>query len=205
MTQRLILTGFILATLSTLLCSCVGVGKNFSTAAVDALDLGQLKNQINFEPFGRAYGRSTLMKTDGKFEFALYIYTKAGFSKIYGSLLAIEFRNAKLNAFIHVRDFPEDKTTVDFSQVEKLGSGLGKLTRSDVLSALGKPHGKAVCPTYHPTYRPYCQSNNVEIWAWSSPGPRGPGSITTTNLLVCFDYDGKVTEIGVREFNYRSR
>ena len=75
---------------------------------------------------------------------------------------------------------------------------IGTSTKNDVLTLIGKPYGKALCPSMLGFYKDMCPKAS-EIWAWSqfektnaieSNDPRGSKS-----LFVLFDTNGHVIDL----------
>ena len=73
------------------------------------------------------------------------------------------------------------------------------------MSLLGKPHGKALCPSMQADYKDKCK-NGTEIWSWSSMNKLstfgaayGGQKVKTKTLFVVFDKNGIVNEIYTTE------
>jgi hypothetical protein len=185
-----------LITITMLLCSCTaGLMFNYNKAA--DLDLYQLKSTEYTDLFGAPL-RSTNMTTgDGKYKHVWYYSSsKALSSRVSRRTLFLEFKDDQLNAYVYASSFDIDKTRADLLKVDHIS--IGTSTKSDVLTLMGKPYGKALCPSLLGDYKDKC-TKPKEIWAWIefdkttsvwNNDPRGNKSV-----FVMFDASGKVIDL----------
>jgi hypothetical protein len=81
-----------------------------------------------------------------------------------------EFKDDELNAYLYSSSFDPDKTRIDLTKVDRIKIGLS--TENDLLSLLGKPSGKALCPSALGEYKDKCAKDS-EVWAWMEIGKSG--------------------------------
>ena len=194
-----------------LLCAlgagCASVGSKFSLKSADALELRQLKSADYVRLFGNPVTKETKTTTDGKFEIAKYVYAFADLGTARSRVLFLEFRNGDLNAFIYSSSFTEDKTKAEGGDVETLKAGIGRLGQSDALAALGKPHGRALCPSMLQDYKDRC-GKGAEIWAWvtmETIATLGGKGAKTRSIFVSFDASGKISDVQTEESDHQKR
>src|SRR5689334_18167547 len=187
----------------TLMTGCVNVGTNYKFDKVSALKLGELESRDYVALFGKPRSTRTLTTKEGKYEFATYSFAQAGMDKGRFRLLNLEFKDGKLNAYDFLSCFEEDQTRVDNSKIDAIRAGINKLTREDVKSLAGKPHGQAKCPTKLGDFKPYCDKAN-EVWVWMAAEQlnlfgRDKDKFKIYGAAVLFGDDGKVSDVQTEE------
>jgi outer membrane protein assembly factor BamE (lipoprotein component of BamABCDE complex) len=82
---------------------------------------------------------------------------------------------------------------VDISKVDNVKIGLS--TRDDVISVLGKPYGKAFCPSQLADFKDSC-TKAKEVWGWVT-FQHGVGNkfVERKYVLIMFGEDGKVVDV----------
>ncbi len=128
-----------------------------------------------------------------------YSYGNGNLARSNARVLALEFKNGKLNAFEYVSSFDEHQTHVSPDMVNQISSHVS--TKTDVLKALGKPSGKALCPSTLEDFKDQCKKC-VEIWAWqTATGVSTVGAAFAGNrpsfqdVYIGFDKDGVVSDV----------
>jgi len=190
----------VLLGLATGLCGCASVGHNFNNTAVQNLELGQMQSSEYRSVFGeKPAATSTTSTADGTFEVARYTYAYANLGSAKGRTLILEFKDGKLNAFEYLSSFDEDHKAIPFDQATRITNRVS--TKSEVVNILGKPTGKALCPTTLDDYKGKCDKC-VEVWSWQSMSSistfgaaYGGARPTIQNVFIGFDKDGIVSEV----------
>jgi len=191
---------------AALLCGCASAGHSFNNSAVDKLDLGQLQSTDWRSVFGDKPEVTSLSTTaDGRFETVRFYYAQVDIVATFRSrILILEFKNGKLNGFIYVSSFDEHQPEIPSDKLTQISVNVSKKT--DVLNILGKPGGKAFCPTKLVDFKDNCDKC-VETWKWTSisrvsgfapPDAREP---SVNSISVGFDKDGVVSEVGTDSLN----
>ncbi|MBP7051952.1 MAG: hypothetical protein KBE65_13135 [Phycisphaerae bacterium] len=187
-------------------CSCAATtGRSFQMSAVEALDLGQARDQIDLARLGAQSFGETRMTPQGRCELVGRYYQYVTSFSVTGCAVVLEFRNDRLNGFHFISERREDRTTVDLAHAETLESETGRLTKDDVLSLLGKPHGKVLMPTIMPWYEELSLTPNVaEIWGYNNAPARQrfgkfAGFICANTIFVCFDQAGTICRVTVEQ------
>ena len=178
--------------------ACGTSGRNFTYTGIPALDYGSLRSADYEAAFGTPRGVVTKTNADGTFELVRYSYAEAIMGTVNTRLLLLEFRDGSLNAWIHGSTFADDHTDADRSLVAKIRKGVDG--KQDVQALLGKPHGKARCPSLLADYKDRCKDS--EIWAWSTgtiTGPAGRHTMRFGTVYVIFDSSGIVTNVETSE------
>ncbi len=129
---------------------------------------------------------------DGKFETVHYYYAVNTVYEIAARGLDLAFRNGALNAWVYISAFDEDRTIIELASSNKIRKGAS--SRGDVQAALGKPYGKALCPSLLYTER--CKA--AETWAW---GTFKSGKIQGRAAWVYFDNKGTVRQVDTVQAN----
>ncbi len=185
--------------LLVLLTSCVvSDGHNFDFSNVSKLDLRQMKDTEYNNLFVEPWREEKTTTDDDKFDNIKYYYASGNSFSGRGSvrILLLEFKDGQLNAYDYASSFDEDKTRIDLTGVAKLKIGVS--TKGDVFSALGRPHGKALCPTEIENFKDKCD-RAAEIWGWGEyekyhtrVKEKRP---KVTKVFVMFDKEGKVMDL----------
>lgn len=178
------------------LCSCFTVGTKFTLPNPDKLQLGTLQPADCITLFGKP--TSTESKTTAGASYVFYKYDDSLVRALSVSerVLYLEFKDGRLNGYFLWSSFNEDKTKVDMNNVDKLKSGVGKLTKGDVLNMVGKPNAKAFCPTMIYELKEDC-ATNTEVWGWYMRGESGadPANFDFSQIYVWFDTSGKISSV----------
>jgi hypothetical protein len=168
--------------------------KRFNYANVPVLELGELKVSEYPERFGKPtlVGRKTT--TEGSFDVVRFRDVKANLAGgASGRELVLEFKEGVLNGFFYVSSFDEDRTNADLTKMDEIK--VGASTREDVARILGRPQGKARCPTVLRDFKDSCDKGK-EIWAWTSAdnAETRKAPLKASYVYVAFDSDGKVVD-----------
>ncbi|HSY10418.1 MAG TPA: hypothetical protein VK840_05835 [Candidatus Dormibacteraeota bacterium] len=183
------------------LCSCASVGTKFRPPDVDTLQFGKMQTSDALTLFGKPHFMVKDTTADGSFEIYKYEYTKIVFGNVSQRVLLLEFKEGKLNGYFCWSSFKQDKSRFDPKAVDKLKAGTGKLTNSDVLALVGKPDGKALCPSTIVDFKERC-AKNTEVWGWymkDNISVWDPENIKITELFVSFDANSKVSDVESEE------
>ena len=182
---------------------CASVGKNFKHQNISQIDLGDNTALEYRTIFGKPNATSRVTNSDRDFEHVRFLYAKANLAVAQSRLLDLEYRNGVLNAYYHISSFNDDRTNVDTTKWDEIKSG--QSTKDQLLSLLGEPHGKALCPSTHADFKDRCKTGK-EIWAWASMSKLstfgstyGGSRVRTKTLFVIFDENGIVTEVNSTE------
>jgi hypothetical protein len=183
-----------------LVSGCVSVGHTFSYATASNLELGQLTLSDCRSVFGeKPSAVSQQINADGKYDIVRYTYAHANMGSARARTLILEFKDGKLNAYVYISSFAGELISVPVDKINQLKKG--ESTKADVLNLLGKPNGKALCPSTLDDFKSRCAGNS-EIWTWQSIGSLstfgaayGGERPTVTTLFVTFDKTGVVNEI----------
>lgn len=144
--------------------ACATVGRSFNHTNVLILEIGALKSDAYQRVFGKPWNVQTSTNSDGKFEDIRFLYARGDIATSTARVLDLESRDGVLNAWIYISGFDEDRTVVDLALTDKIQKGIHR--QNEVQALLGKPHGKAVCPSLLVDYKDRCKG--VEIWAWGA-------------------------------------
>jgi len=188
------LSQFTLAVLLIVFCTACAGGRDFNYKTVPTLEIGSLRSTDYQDIFGKPWGAKTTTTSDGKFESAFFQYTQQNMTTSMGRFLGMEFRDGRLNAWLYISTFDDDRTAVDLAATDKIRKTIS--TKSEVQGVLGKPHGKALCPSLIEDYKDRCKS--AELWAWAGtngPVTLGEGGRELSTIFILFDRDGIVTQI----------
>jgi hypothetical protein len=185
--------------LATIVCACAT--HDFNASKVVTLELGKSRSSGYTDRFGDPRAKRVVTTTDGKFETAAYWQVVHNFSGDCLRILKLEFRNDLFNAYVSGSSCDEDRTSVDLRAAETLKSRIDTLSATDILRILGKPSGKALCPSKLGDYKERCEKA-ATIWYWASMPERsviGSGDVSATCAVISFDKDGKVLQIETDE------
>jgi outer membrane protein assembly factor BamE (lipoprotein component of BamABCDE complex) len=187
---------------------CASVGHDFNHDAAANLELGRLQKSDCYAKFGE-HPQATSEKTtvDGHFETIRYVHAFADMGSAKARVLVLEFKNGTLNAFIYLSSFDEHQGSL---LSDKLGSIAPHVsTKDNVLTLLGKPNGKALCPTTLADFKENCDKC-VEVWKWASMtsvstfgAAYGGKKPSTASISVGFDHNGVVTDITTASENQK--
>jgi hypothetical protein len=178
-------------------CSCAVVGHKFEAPSAEQLEFGKLTPAAAITAYGKPEVKTDTVNSDGSFEVYKYTYAENGVGSVNARQLLLEFKEGKLNAYYFWSTFDKDKTKVDMAGVEKLKAGVGKLTKDEVMALAGKPNAKGLCPTVLTDLKDKCPKN-TEVWGWLRTDNINvwiPRKITTSELYVSFDADGKLSGV----------
>ena len=179
---------------------CASVGNKFDYEDVGALELGEMRASDYRETFG---DEPTVIEdrdtSEGKYKIVRYNYANANLASARSRLLILEFKDGLLNAYVYISSFGSDQTKFAWENIDQIEEG--RSSQSAVLEALGKPQGKARCPSLLEDYKERCQGG-TEIWSYmtaervSTLGAayRGRRPEMKT-VFVTFDQDGTVVEV----------
>jgi hypothetical protein len=184
----LVILSFVFAT------GCASVGRSFNHEKVPTLEIGALKSGEYKDIFGEPMSVQTTTNSDGKFEDIRFLYAHANMAVATARLLDLEFRDGMLNAWYYVSGFDEDRTAIELGTISKIQKAVS--SKNDVQMALGKPHGKAVCPCLLPDYKERCKA--AEVWMWGAINKLvtfGRNPTETVSLYIHFDNKGIVNQI----------
>jgi hypothetical protein len=182
-----------------LLSSCATFGTAFNLQESDKLQLGKTQTSDAVSLFGKPYSTDKKSNADGNYEIFAYNYAQNSFGTIGIKLMALEFKEGKLNGYFFTSSFKSDKTQFDLKITDSLKAGIGHLTQEDVLAAIGKPNGKVMCPTTLSDFKKRC-AKGTETWAWLMNEASGK-SIKTISLYVSFDASGKISGVDTEEID----
>ncbi|HAM51890.1 MAG TPA: hypothetical protein DCP92_14830 [Nitrospiraceae bacterium] len=182
-----------------MLASCaVSDGHNFDFSHISKLDLHQMKDTEYNDLFAEPWREEKTTTGYARFDNVKYYYASENTFSGRGSvrILLLEFKDGQLNAYDYASSFDDDKTRIDLTNVSKVKIGVS--TKEDVLIALGKPHGKALCPTEITGFKDKCDRVS-ETWGWGQyeryytrikqKRPK------VTEVFVMFDKEGKVADL----------
>jgi hypothetical protein len=179
------------------LSGCASAGHTFNYAAASNLELGQLALS-DYRSVGneRPSATSHHINADGTYDILRFNYGQADLASINTRALMLEFKDEKLNAYLHVSNFKGEMISIPMDKIGQIKKG--ESTKTDVLNLLGKPTGKALCPTTLSDFKERCNGNS-EIWTWQSLGSLSSWSRSlqapVTTVFVTFDNAGVVKEI----------
>src|ERR1017187_605208 len=183
---------------------CASGGHHFNFAAADSLELGQMQSSDYRNVFGNkptAYQKKST--SDGQFEIARYEYAFADMSTTEMRVLILEFKDGNLNAFQHLSSFNAGKTAAPVGNADPIKQGVS--TKDDVLGILGKPNGRAKCPTLLQDFKGLCDKG-AEVWNWKGMkklstwvAAYGGGRAKVQSVSIVFDANGKVLEVETNE------
>lgn len=179
------------------LCSCASVGDKFAMPSDDKLELGKLTSSQATSFFGKPKLTATKLTTLGNFEYLKYNFSRVDISAVSTKQLVLEFKDDKLNGYYYWSSFHDDKTTVNVTNVNAIKMGFGKMTKEEVLQLLGKPYGKALCPSEITNFKDACEKN-TEVWGWfmaNNVSLWGPQNAGMAEVVVSFNNDGKVSAV----------
>ena len=182
---------------------CASVGGNFKYENISQLKLGDNAALDYKTIFGKPRSRSMVTNPDGDYENVRFLYAHANLAVAQSRLLDLEFRNGVLNAYFHISSFDADRTNVNNGLWGEIKSG--QTTKDEVLSLLGEPHGKALCPSNHVDFKEKCKDGK-EIWVWCSMSKLstfgaayGSQKVRTKTLFAVFDENGIVVNVYTTE------
>ena len=181
---------------------CASVGQKFDSTKVQTLDLGSMHDTDFHAAFGDPHSDIRNSDSDGSYEEVTYLYAHADLSNAQARQLTLEFKDGSLNGYNYFSSFDEDKTSADPSKTSAIKRGVS--TKSDVVSLLGKPHGKIKTPTKMPDFTKFNKPGVAEIWCWVAIGSVstfGDHSTTSNVIVISFDPSGVVTDVSSQQQN----
>jgi hypothetical protein len=113
--------------------------------------------------------KETDVRTSASGRVEIHRYGEAGerWSKACVRILIAEFKEGVLNGYGFVSSFPEDHTSYSLTNIAKLEWAVS--TKTEVSEALGKPHGRFLCPTT--LFSDNCKITGREIWLFANLEP----------------------------------
>lgn len=176
-------------------CACATVGEDFDFANLDRLVLGETTSSQAIEYLGAP--EKSASGTDGavKTETLTYRYGYGSLGGANSRMMFLEFRGGTLNAYIHCSSFEEDSTNFDPSAVARIQEGV--TDQAGAVRVLGKPAGKAHCPTALADFSSRC-AGCVEVWKWVyTSGAKGVNTKTvkSKHVTLGFGQNGLVSTI----------
>ena len=183
-----------LAAIAALASGCGSVGTSFNQGNLNQLRLHETTRQEAITLIGEPSEITRVLNEDGDFEMVEYLYAKKGLGGAKVRAVNLEFKDGVLNAYNYVSTFAEDATTYDFSAFESLE--ISSSTKDDVLRALGKPTGQGFCPS--PLLESGCEGSS-EVWVWQSFLDAPKNEVLEKTVIISFDKDGVVSNIGAIE------
>ena len=99
----------------------------------------------------------------------------------------------------YISSFDDDRTSANIERLNQIHNEESKM--GDIFQILGKPHGKALCPSLSVNYKDKCSENSEEIWSWvvmeklSTFGAAfGGKQVEMNSIFITFDKDGVAIE-----------
>ncbi len=171
-------------------------GLQFNYEKVNDLDLDRIKQSEYVDIFGTPYQTTNMNVSGDKYQIAWYHYgVRPILVKAEIRNLLLEFKQEHLNGYIYASSIKNDKTRIDISKVDKIQ--VGTSTKNDVLTLLGRPYGKAHCPTQLNDFKDGC-GRAKEVWGWMMFDV-GKVIYNKKFAMVMFDENGKVIDIKATE------
>jgi hypothetical protein len=189
-------TSFLLF-LALFLCSC-SAGLRFNHDKVAALELRQLRSTEYVNLFDEPFRTSNTVTADGKYKHAWYYSAIRDYliGNVSRRTLLLEFKDDELNAYLYTSSFDTDRTQIDLSKVDRIK--IGASSKNDLLPLLGKPSGKALCPSVWGEFKDKCAKAS-EVWAWMKIDKTGSvlriDNRGSKSLFVAFDPAGLVVDL----------
>ncbi len=175
---------------------CASTGKQFNYQRWSELELGKTTEADTRSLLGTPMNTSTLSNEDGTYSVLRFQYVKANVvTGVASRVLIAEFKDGVLNSFAYNSGFPEDST--DFDIEASQGVRVGKSTVDDVERIVGKPTGKARCPSMLDDYKTRCDKGST-VWLWvytSKTKGLDVGSIRQKVFVVVFDDSGVAVHV----------
>jgi len=190
--------------LAAMLTGCASVGHDFNYAVTSSLELGQLKkseyqNLIGDEPTKT----SVINDNNGNYEVVCYVYSHANIATAKARTVILEFKNDLLNAYVRTSSFDEDKNEYPSDRASEIKKGIS--SKKDILTLLGKAHGKGKCPSTLADYKERC-TKGAEVWSWmamsqlSTLGHSYAGSqVKHNSIFITFDTNDIVCDIQISQ------
>ena len=189
---------------SALISGCASVGHKFNYDASANLELGKMQASDYQSIFGgKPTATSKTTTADGKFEVVRYTYAFADMGTARARTVVLEFKDGRLNAYVYLSSFDREQNPVALEKVSQIKDRVS--TKSEVLDILGKPNGKALCPSTLDDFKQRCEKC-IEVWTW-----QGMGSLSTfgaayggkrpaiKTIFVSFDKNGVVSESQIND------
>ena len=168
-------------------------GYKFNYERYADLDIYKVKNTEYRNIFGKPFEVSDMYASGNKYEIVWYHY---GYHPFGGNLftrnLLLEFRSEELNGYLYASSFADDKTVADLTKMGNIKIGVS--TKDDITSLLGKPYGKALCPSQLGDFKDNC-ANAKEIWEWYAFKFGYTNKLIEKKyIIIMFGEDGKVAD-----------
>jgi hypothetical protein len=151
------------------LCGCATMSQKHSYSDTNSLVFGKTTPAECRAFFGDPKETDLQTNPEGKIETYRYFEKTDRWGKGVARLLAIEFRDGVLNGYAFLSSFAEDRTT--FAVTNLAGVEWAASTREEVSQLLGKPQGKARCPTRLFPGLDRCKATGREIWFYANLEP----------------------------------
>ena len=186
----------------SILSGCISGGHKFNNEKIADLELHKMKKSEYKSIFGEHPFKITDIYAGGdKYQIVWYHF---GYHHFAGNFsfrnLFLEFKNEELNGYMYASSFADDKTVVNISKVENVKIGVS--TRDDVISVLGKPYGKAFCPSQLSDFKDNC-TKPKEVWEWFMFQHGYANKLVEKQyVLVMFGEDGKVVDVKAEDVKY---
>jgi hypothetical protein len=162
-----------------ILFGCATVGGPFPYQNKQNIVIGKTTKDEGIQLFGSPFGTTKTSNANGNFSILKYAYANGGGSRV----LIIEFKDNVLNAYIYVSSFEEDSTKFDYAVGKTIKEG--SFNKAVVLKKMGKPAGKALCPSTMGDFKQLCHTEK-EVWKWA---------FGSKHLNIAFNKNGIVSLI----------
>lgn len=178
----------------SILSACTS-GYQFKSERFADLDLHKVKGSEYASIFGEPFKTNNMIVSGDKYQIAIYHFGFRPFFLGNPSVrtLLLEFKNDELNAYLYASSFNSDKTSVDISKVDNIKIGIS--AKDDVLTFLGSPHGKAICPSQLQEFKDNC-AKAQEVWEWMMFKLGHTGTVAEKKfIIIMFDQNGKAVDL----------
>jgi hypothetical protein len=127
------------------LTGCATVGTNFKTTGLSQLRLSESTESDVISYFGQPFKKQARSENGTEYQLLIYVYAEGTPNSGKSRRLATEFVAGRLNAYLFHSALGNDMTDFDANSHSVLVAG--KSRKSDVIDALGKPHGEVKFPS----------------------------------------------------------
>ncbi len=166
-----------------MLFGCSTVGRNFDVQRPGEFRLAEGSFQEYQNALGIPFATSTKTANGSTYKIAVYMFAESGGVK----MLRLEFKNDLLNAFVYLNSLGDSTSRADIRAANTIVMGQSK---EEVLSVLGEPSGKSLCPNTLEEYKSICV-DSTEVWYWGEKVKEG-----WRELKIAFGADSKVVDTG---------
>ena len=181
--------------LLAILSGCASVGVNYNYTNVPKLKINEFNIEDVNTVFGKPFKTAQNITKDGTYDIFRFEYAFADVGTARGRVLLLEFLNGKLNAYSSNSSFDEDRTLFNGENINQIK--IGVTAHEDAVSILGKPQGKANCPSTIDDYKKRCEDATT-VWSWMSQrkiATMAMKNVGGSNVFLSFDSNGKVSNI----------